>query len=216
MTLSVQLFWSFRSPYSYIALPRVIDLARTHNIVVDMRIVHPAALRNPDYFRTMNPLARSYFMLDSARTAAFNGLAFRRPVPDPIAQDPSTLKVAEAQPYARRLGRLGIAAAARGRGLEFCAEVSRLLWDGGVDGWDEGDHLTKAAVRADLDLAELDATIAADPDAHERVLADNDLVLRTAGHWGVPTFVFQGEPFFGQDRIDVLIWRLRKFGLEAR
>jgi hypothetical protein len=30
----------------------------------------------------------------------------------------------------------------------------------------------------------------------------------SAGHWGVPTLVFQGEPFFGQDRIDVLRWRL--------
>lgn len=215
MTLSVQLFWSFRSPYSYIALPRVVDLAMTHDIVVDMRVVHPAVLRNPDYFRTMNPLARPYFMLDSARIAAFHGIPFRRPVPDPIVQNPATFTVAEEQPYARRLGRLGVAAAARGRGLEFCDEVSRLLWDGRVDGWDQGDHLKKAAARAGLDLAELDADITADPDSHERVLADNDLALRIAGHWGVPTIVFKGEPFFGQDRIDVLIWRLRQFGLEV-
>jgi 2-hydroxychromene-2-carboxylate isomerase len=29
------------------------------------------------------------------------------------------------------------------------------------------------------------------------------------GHWGVPTFVFEKEPFFGQDRIDLLIWRMQ-------
>jgi 2-hydroxychromene-2-carboxylate isomerase len=28
---------------------------------------------------------------------------------------------------------------------------------------------------------------------------------RRRGHWGVPTFVFENEPFFGQDRIDLLI-----------
>jgi hypothetical protein len=28
--------------------------------------------------------------------------------------------------------------------------------------------------------------------------------------------VFQGEPFFGQDRIELLVWRLRQHGLRAR
>ena len=37
-----------------------------------------------------------------------------------------------------------------------------------------------------------------------------------AGHWGVPTMVFEGEPFFGQDRLDVLLWRLKQNGLKER
>ncbi|TMB53500.1 MAG: 2-hydroxychromene-2-carboxylate isomerase, partial [Deltaproteobacteria bacterium] len=37
-----------------------------------------------------------------------------------------------------------------------------------------------------------------------------------AGHWGVPTMVFAGEPFFGQDRIELLVWRMRQHGLRAR
>ena len=40
--------------------------------------------------------------------------------------------------------------------------------------------------------------------------------LEAAGHWGVPTMVFQGEPFFGQDRIDLLVWRFRQHGLRER
>jgi len=28
--------------------------------------------------------------------------------------------------------------------------------------------------------------------------------------------VFEGEPFFGQDRLDVLLWRLKKNGLRER
>ena len=40
--------------------------------------------------------------------------------------------------------------------------------------------------------------------------------LDAAGHWGVPTMVFEGEPFFGQDRLDVFVWRLRRHGLEPR
>ena len=208
MNDSITLFWSFRSPYSYIALPRLVTLSQRLDVELDLRIVHPAAIRNPDYFRTMNPLARPYFMIDSARAAAFHGQPFRRPVPDPIAQDPATLAVAPEQPLARRLGRLGIAATQRCRGLEFCLEVSRLLWDGRVDGWHEGDHLAQAASRAGLDLVDLERSITADPQAFEEILAQNDAALRKAGHWGVPTMVYRGEPFFGQDRIDVLAWRL--------
>ena len=28
-----------------------------------------------------------------------------------------------------------------------------------------------------------------------------------SGHSGVPTFAFENEPFFGQDRIELLVWR---------
>ena len=100
MTLSVELFWSFRSPYSYILLPRIITLLRDFDVTVDLRTVHPAALRNPAYFGRMDPLARPYFIADSAREAAFRDMPFRRPIPDPINQDPVTQIVA-----AERAGR---------------------------------------------------------------------------------------------------------------
>jgi 2-hydroxychromene-2-carboxylate isomerase len=32
----------------------------------------------------------------------------------------------------------------------------------------------------------------------------------------VPPFVFENEPFFGQDRIDLLIWRMQDKGLSRR
>lgn len=216
MNEPVTVFWSFRSPYSYIALPRLLALSKKFDVTLDLRIVHPAALRNPNYFRTMNSLARPYFLLDSARAAAFHGLPFRRPLPDPVTQDPVTLALAPEQPLARRLGRLGIAATERGRGLAFCLEVSRLLWDGQTSGWNEGGHLAQATLRAGLDLVQLESAVNADPAGHEKALALNDQALRTAGHWGVPTMVYKGEPFFGQDRIEMLIWRLEaEAGMET-
>lgn len=214
--LSLQLYWSFRSPYSYIATPRLVALTRDYDVDIDVRIVHPAAIRNPDYFRHMNSLARPYFFIDTARVAAFHNLPFRRPLPDPIVQDPKTLVIADEQPYAHRLGRLGVAAVERGSGLAFCDEVSRILWNGETDNWHLGDHLERAAARAGLDLVELDRAITADPDRYEDKLKENDLALRAAGHWGVPTMVFRDEPFFGQDRFDVLLWRLRQHGLKTR
>lgn len=216
MVLTVELYWSFRSPYSYIILPRIIELKRQYDVTIDLRIVHPAAIRNPGYFTRMNPLARPYFVIDSARCAAFHGMPFRRPVPDPIEQDPVTLAIAPEQPLARWLGRLGVAATERERGLEYVSEVANLLWDGSVSGWNEGGHLANAAARAGLGLQELEKAVLQQPDHYEALLSQNDQALRAAGHWGVPTMVFAGEPFFGQDRFDQLVWRLGQNGLVER
>jgi len=35
-------------------------------------------------------------------------------------------------------------------------------------------------------------------------------------HEGVPNFVFRNEPLFGQDRMEMLIWRLKQNGLTER
>ena len=57
----------------------------------------------------------------------------------------------------------------------------------------------------------------ADPDAwYERIIAGNEQDHAASGHWGVPTFAFENEPFFGQDRIDLLVWRMESKGLSRR
>ena len=56
----------------------------------------------------------------------------------------------------------------------------------------------------------------ADPASYDAAIEASQRALEEAGHWGVPTMVFEGEPFFGQDRIDLLLWRLRQHGLEER
>ena len=45
-------------------------------------------------------------------------------------------------------------------------------------------------------------------------MEENQAALAKSGHWGVPTFVFEGEPFFGEDRVDTLRWRLGKQALQ--
>src|SRR6185369_11991050 len=135
---------------------------------------------------------------------------------DPIVQDFATRQVAADQPYIYRLTRLGVEAARRGRGLPFIDQVSRLIWGGKVDGWNEGSHLADATARAGLDLAELDAVVVRDATALDAVIAKNQEDHLAAGHWGVPTMVFEGEPFFGQDRVELLVWRLQQHGLSRR
>ena len=56
-------------------------------------------------------------------------------------------------------------------------------------------------------------TSIAEPASHKRQIEDNQNRQLEAGHSGVPTFVYNGEPFFGQDRIDSLAWQLAEDGL---
>ena len=170
----------------------------------------------PGFFKRANPQFARYIVLDSSRVAKHENIPFRFPRPDPILQDMTTLDVAENQPYIHRLTRLGAAAQLEGRSLAFTDAISRVLWDGSVKGWNEGDHLARAADAAGFDLPAMDAVITADPDRFEAVIVENEKAHAASGHWGVPTFVFENEPFFGQDRIDLLIWRMESKGLARR
>jgi 2-hydroxychromene-2-carboxylate isomerase len=207
---TVELFWSFRSPYAYLAMPRLDRLRQETGVAIEMRVVHPNILRNPNYFKTMNPLARPYFMRDTKRMADYLGMPFRRPLPDPIEQNPETLEVAPEQPVARWLGQLGVAATEAGRGFEFCWEVAQLLWNGQTDQWQTGDHLRQACARAGLDWTSLQRTVHDRQHALEAQLQAHAQALTAAGHWGVPTMTYRGEVFFGQDRIDVLTWHIKR------
>ena len=215
MTLSYDLYWSFRSPYSYMVTPRLLALEAEYEVACNVRPVYPLAVRTPEFFESRDPLWFSYFMKDVFREAAFLGLPFRWPRPDPVQQAPG-VGYRMAQPYIHRLTHLGVAAAERGRGLQFLMEVSRTIWGGGVDNWHEGDHLARAAERAGLDYADLSAAVDGEPARHAAVVEANQIAQRDAGHWGVPMMVFADEPFFGQDRFDQMEWRMQSHGLTRR
>lgn len=213
--MHADIYWSFRSPYSYLAIGRYRELAERYELELALKPVYPLALRQPDFFERNHPNWLRYTLLDVARLAQFHGIPLAPPRPDPIVQDIATRKIAAEQPYAYRLVRIGQAAARRGKGLGFAYEASKLIW-GGTENWHEGDHLAGAAERAGLNLAELDEEAVRDAEALDAELAANQDALEAAGHWGVPTLVFEGEPFFGQDRIDLALWRMKQKGLKER
>lgn len=214
MTLSVDLFWSFRSPYSYFVLGRLIGLAAAYDVEVVARPVYPLALRYPAMMKNRLPQKARYFDLDTRRVADSLGIPYAPADPDPLAMEADG-GAAPNQPYIHRLTRLGIEAVRRERGIPFMHEIATEIW-GGTRDWHRGDHLTKATQRAGLDLAAMDRAVAASPAFYDQMLDANGEALAKAGHWGTPTMVFRGEPFFGQDRFDLLVWRLKGNGLEPR
>ncbi len=217
-TMAIDVFWSFRSPWSYLATRRLHDWQKAYHLTVNFRPVYPIAVRTPEFFHSVQPQWFSYFMTDVFRVAEMLELPFVWPKPDPVIQlidENGQRQTGEEQPYIHRLTLLGALAAEQGRGIEFADEVSALIW-GGTESWDKGDHLAAATERAGLDLDAMDQQIVADADRLEAVIQNNQADHEKAGHWGVPTCAYKGEPFFGQDRLDVLLWRLKKEGLQAR
>lgn len=216
MPHTVDLFWSFRSPYSYIVVPRLIELERDWDAVVNVRPVLPIAVRQPDFFAQADPLWFTYLMRDCARCAEFAGMTLRWPRPDPVVMDFATRTYPREQPHIHRLTRLGVLAAEQGKGLAVLRAVSHLIWSGEVEGWHEGDHLARAFAAAGCDLAAMDAQQAVEAERLDAVIKQNEADQRTGGHYGVPLMVYEAEPFFGQDRYDQLVWRMEQKGMTRR
>lgn len=190
-------------------------MAKEYDLEIALRPVYPLAIRQPDFFERNHPNWMAYTVRDMMRLAQFHGIEFGPPRPDPIVQNPATREIAAEQPYIRRVTRMGQAAARQGKGIAFAHEAGQLIW-GGQEGWHEGNHLAGALNRAGLDATEIEAVVEADGEQLDAEIAANQEALEAAGHWGVPTLVFENEPFFGQDRIEMARWRMEQQGLSKR
>ena len=215
MTHHVDLYYTIRSPYCYLATPQLVDLTRSYDLKFNVKPVYPLAVSDPTFFQRVNPLWPPYLMKDTTRIARRLGIPYRWPRPDPIVQDPATGRVAAEQPYIRRLTGLAQLAAEDDKGLEFVAAASALLFIPEINGWNIGDHLANAVENAELHLQDLESRLEIDAERVHTAILQNREDQLAAGHWGAPLFVYDGEVFFGQDRITDLVWHLQQHGLEA-
>ena len=224
--LKIDVFYSMRSPYSYLALSRLAYLHSAYNVDVDIRVIFPIAVRT----RTKAGSALSgrwyfygYSVIDMARTGEYEGISFRYANPDPILQDirpqgDATMQVApmEKQPYITWLIRLAAAAQLEGKTLDYCLAVSPLIWGARAPLGEWPLHVEEAVNSIGLDYQGIVQDIQANPQKYDAVWEKNQVDHEATGHGGVPTMSFNGEPFFGQDRFDQLLWRLRQNGLTKR
>jgi len=153
MSTNIDLYWSFRSPYSYLAVKPALALRREWDVEINVKIVLPLALRQPEFFESRGPEWMGYLFRDIVRIAEMTNQTLSMPQPDPVITDPATGTFAKKQPLVRRLSRLGVAASAAGKGLEFLDEVGRLVWSGKK--WLEDDRLEGAIACIGLNLSAL-------------------------------------------------------------
>ncbi len=180
------------SPFSWLAARQCgrLDAA---GVYVDFRPVLLAGLLTTHGTKgpAEVPAKRTYTMRDVLRIAKRLGLPAAGPPTHPF-NPLRALRMCIALDDAdqRRSLAISLLAAAWERGLDLTddAILERVAAEAGLD----GAALLERAGEADVKRRLVDATEAA----------------AAAGIFGVPTFRIEGEIFWGEDRIDALLWRL--------
>lgn len=183
----IDFYFDFSSPYSYIASEWIEALAARHGRTVEWHAMLlgatfvPAELKPPVAY----PVKREYVLRDFARSARFEGVPYRQPEEFPIP----TQNAARVFWWLRSQGaaqavawaRAGLRAYfARGVVLSNPAQLRQLAADSG------------------LDASEAEAAWN-DPVWKARLKEVNDRAI-AAGIFGAPSFVVDGELFWGNDR----------------
>ena len=175
-------FCSFRSPYTYIALPRMRQLAEHYGAQLKIRFVLPMVMRGLAVPREKT----MYIIADVAREAQRVGMPYGflvDPVGKPVERGYAVLHQAMKT----------------GAGLQMAQSFLQGVWADGIDaGTDSG--LYAIATRAGLDKAFVDKALR--DDSWRAAAASNRLELLDMDLWGVPSCRVNDLPgYWGQDRL---------------
>ncbi|HKW82525.1 MAG TPA: 2-hydroxychromene-2-carboxylate isomerase [Burkholderiaceae bacterium] len=183
----IDFYFDFSSPYAYIASEWIEALAARHGRTVSWRAILLAATfpitelkSNVSY-----PLKRDYVMVDFERSARFAGVPLTLPRPFPIST----------QNAARVFWWLNDSDEARAR--QWARHCLRAYFTRGVD---LSDNQALAGLGSEFGLEDGQTeAVASNPAWKARLKGVNDAAI-AAGVFGVPFFVVDGEPFWGNDR----------------
>ena len=194
MSATIDYFFSFRSPYSYLSGPRAFALADRFDVKVEFRPIRPMVTRGVPL-----PLSKKlHLLLDAAREAERLGMDFGR-IHDPIGE--GALRCLYVSEHAKGLG----------KEREFVLLASRAIWAERTC-MVEDKGLRKICDQAGL---EWDQCLAAlHDDGIKQRIEENNRRLQELKMWGVPTLHFDVQAFWGQDRIDDFEALLRERGLQ--
>ncbi len=179
-------FFSFRSPYSYLAYERTLRLCDHYGVQCALRPVLPIRMRGVPV-----PQKKAIqFVLDCASEARALGVPFGN-IADPLGA--GVERAYAIWPYAKKLG----------LEREWFRAAFTAAWSEGVDlATDAG--LLDVAERVGIDAATVEAALA--DDGWRSLIEENMEAQKAAGFWGVPAFVYGDAKSWGQDRL-VLIER---------
>ncbi len=188
----LEFFFSFRSPYSYLAALDLQRLAPDLPIELRVRPVLPMAMRGMPV-----PLEkRLYIVRDVKRQADQLGYPFGR-IADPLGAG------------AERCLNSFPLAEGNEQQLAFLTSAGRAIWSQGIDvATDEG--LRYACERAGLEWAAVKARLDAGLDLD--YAETNRQALFNAGLWGVPSYRIGNFATWGQDRLWMVQEMLRRAG----
>jgi 2-hydroxychromene-2-carboxylate isomerase len=175
---SLEFYFSFRSPYSYLAVEPILQLIEDRGVPLRIRPVLPMVMRGLSV-----PKAKvMYIARDCARLARQQGTPFGR-IADPlgpgIERCLALFSVAEPELQA-----------------PLVRSISRGAWSEGLDITYE-PHLRSMVERAGMDWPDT-----LDIEGGLEMAEANRQALLALGLWGVPSFRLGDRTAWGQDRID--------------
>lgn len=202
MTTRIDVYYDFRSPYAYFASHRIRrgDFARYdvswiwQPVSIDI-LLNLQAGREPfaPYVDPLSAPKRAHLISDVRRLASYYGVPLRPTKP----QKPNSIPA------------LHLAAMLEeGERARFSDAVFDALWQQQADISEAGvlaRCLTKSGARTDA----LDRAF---EGSARTGVAEQTAKAYTRGVFGVPTFAWGDELFFGNDRLDLLLWTVEKRG----
>jgi 2-hydroxychromene-2-carboxylate isomerase len=189
--LSCELWFSFRSPYSYLALEQIESVLG--DVPLQVRAVLPMVTRG----LPVPTVKQLYIVRDAKREADRQGIPFGE-LCDPLGQGTENCIA------------LAYWAEQRGKQLAFAKSAMRGIWAEARDMTEYVD-LRYVVERADLPWDEAKAALD-NPEARKWAQA-NAADLAVIGLWGVPSLRCGDFVAWGQDRLPLLADRLRRHRL---
>ncbi len=194
----IDVYVSLNSPWVYLGWPRLRALAAKQQATI---AVKPAKFGDVFAVTGGLPLAkraaerRAYRLMELKRWRDYHGI--------PIALEPKSFPSDETA-----AARLVIAADHQGQdAARLAQEIGKSLWELELNIADTA-VLADAAKRAGLDSAAIRSAGPSDADLDARWDANTTEAIKR-GVFGAPSYVLEsGEIFWGQDRLDLLAWRL--------
>jgi 2-hydroxychromene-2-carboxylate isomerase len=184
---TVDVFFSVRSPYSYLGLQMISDYADISGVQLKLKPVLPMLMRGLPVPRAKG----RYILMDTVREARLENIPFGR-ICDPLGL------------ATKRAMAIGFSLLDEGdnikpgAALAFFKAFTRGVWSQGIDGTsDKG--LERILVNAGLPASKIQGALA-EPVWQEKAEKNRQEML-IYGSWGVPTFRAGGETLWGQDRL---------------
>jgi carboxymethylenebutenolidase len=197
MSTPIDFYFACPSPWSYLAIEELKRIADAHGRTIAFKPIDVG--RSWREAGAGQPLGNRPQVLQDYRLVELPRWAAWRKVP--LNPQPKHFPT----PF---LMSSSVIIAARQEGADVYALTQALMRGCWADELDisDADTVSKIADGAGLDGAALLAAAEA-PAVADEMSANTDEAL-AAGAWSVPSFVVDGEVFFGQDRLEMIAWRL--------
>jgi len=200
MALTIEVYYSFQSPYSYLALDNIYNIERDYDVDLLWQCYSAKAAGQPITPTQVIPEKLSYLIEDTKRYAETYQLPLLFPEGWPETEfDPG------------RATRGAVVAGDMGVLMEYNIKLFSKWWGAGENP-NEEKFTTQLCEDLDIDLGEFLSKVSSS-DTRERVKG----IYKRGRKFDVfdtPTFLIDKERFVGIDKIQFLRNRLSKMGLE--